>query len=424
MPQTLFFISFVLAIFTMTGCGSGNQHSGLRDLAASRDAKNIAVLVGAPTNLPGIDLDLNMMNEVLSGPNGAFEVRRSWRQSASAVVETVRQAAVDVGDNGTLFFFFSGHGAQNGQLLAESGGMLDFDRITAAIKESRTRPLKRFMVFVDACFSGNLVNGTVAVGRDDRPDATVVALRSNDGEEASDSSVSLSDMSEMLTGKVTAAVTKNSTSYAATLTEQLLVLSAANRNTTSLAGGDGSTFTKGVWQAFRDMAKNRSTTIRSFLKQVHENTRRNSGGHHTPVYRVFPEKAVLDDLLSGTSEPDAGGGTVTNPPTSTESGDLAGIDADVAIALGTADANGRAQAFIAGKAGLKRLLVCRGTRAQCVASPVAALDFTLSQKQISGRTVYESAPALTLPENEVFTVIGYGADSKIVSAASFRLARR
>lgn len=280
-------------------------HAQLDDMAFRRGAPNVALLIGEPNGLTGIDLDLNMMDETLNRETGgSFEVRRIWREDAQAVVEATRQAALDVGDEGTLFWFFSGHGSTDGQLITEPGAV-DFDDVAAAIKASRAKPLKRLMLFVDACFSGNLVDGRNEVARGETEGATFSLVENG---------------AESLAELATRSLSPKAGRYSATLADQLLVVAAADAQTESLAGNDGSTFTKGVWQAFHAAREDSETTIASFLDQVSRNTLANSGGQHFPVYKAFPGATLLNERLSSEesaappvflfmAEEDAGGST-------------------------------------------------------------------------------------------------------------------
>jgi hypothetical protein len=404
------------AALMVTGLGCNADHgirraSDLDDLAFDTRAKNIAVIVGAPNDLPGIDYDVDMMKRALAAEGRGFEVRTVWKPSAAELVKQTAAAAADVGDGGTLFFFFSGHGAESGHLMAQPG-FVNFDDVTAGIKKARSKPLKRFVAMIDSCFSGQMVDGQMAVARGDGQAAGTFSLQEDSAQEAA--------ALEQLGGGVadatmTSLVGKNaeSSSYAGQMAEQILVVAAANRVTTSLAGTRGSTFTKSVYEALRSLETKPSATIREFLAVTKEKTRSASGGHHTPVYRVFPAESVLNDRLTGSD-------ATTVDPSQTDPVVTPDVDADLFLALKDAGADGSSPLVVSAKTGLKRMSICAGTKTECTSASATLVAFDPSSLTISGRGVFDSRAALSIEANKTYTLIGISEDDKVISARSFQ----
>jgi hypothetical protein len=66
-----------------------------------------------------------------------------------------------------------------------------------------------------------------------------------------------------------------------------------------------------------------------------------------------------------------------------------------------------------------------GTRAECLVSDRVALDFEMKAVvQIPLRRTFSSLKPLAMNATSTFTVLGRGADNKIVSAQSFRFASK
>ncbi|MEY4630411.1 MAG: Caspase domain, partial [Pseudomonadota bacterium] len=149
-------------VMAMTSaCVQRNNAAGkLRELSYDPSAQNIALLFGAPNGLPGIPEDLESMKAVLEDPQGGngFKVVLINEATSEQILDATRKAAVDAGENGTIFWYFSGHGAESGTLMTV-GGMLPFSKVTDVVRDARQTPVKRFYAMFDSCFSGQMVDG-------------------------------------------------------------------------------------------------------------------------------------------------------------------------------------------------------------------------------------------------------------------------
>lgn len=251
---------------------SSPQESDLLHLTADENATNIALLFGAPQTgtssaLAGIDVDLANMQSVLEGGRLNFRVVKLNGASREDILQLTRQYASQVGSTGTLFWYYSGHGAQDGRLVPEGAGysdMLSLSELKAAMTYDRSSPIKRLIMASDSCFSGHWVDGDHAI-------------------------ISSEAMNDTFS---------NSSLY-----EQALVMSAATSSETAqvLNGAVGSAFTYSLRHAFDSLESDESATIKDLVDTTDGNMRSalESYGrqqHHT-VYRAFPTAKILNETL-------------------------------------------------------------------------------------------------------------------------------
>ncbi len=417
-----------------SGCMQRKMASGkMREISYDPSARNIALLFGAANGLPGIPEDLESMKAVLEDPAGGngFKVVLINEATTKQILDATRQAAVDAGENGTIFWYFSGHGAESGSLMT-IGGMLPFSKVTDVVREARQTPVKRFYAMFDSCFSGQMVDGSAAINN--RVNTRPGSDSGNDSEYALVAATSRYAEADYL--KVTAqtyadiaAETFYDRSPVATMEsqpfEQLIVISASQRYETSLAGSNGSQFTNALKAVFKRMKSNSpNATIGQFIDAIKSETRSETGGHHTPAARVMPEQGVLDDSLfvkpNRQRTPDS-----QLQPQGTEPAPQNAAPA-IAIALGAMDqASGstRIYANVDGAAG--RVGLCSGRREACVRTGTVFLEFRepATQEvfpQVTGRKVFESAKPLRIAAAKPVTFLVYDATGKIIASRTIQ----
>ncbi len=149
----------------ITGCGlptSDNKSAKLKGLAAVDKARNIAVF-GSGAG-PGVssseafELDLKKMAAVLSAPPFNFEVRMRGNLYPQELAQEISKAAEELAPDGTLLFFFSGHGSV-GQIHKGRQSMSAAQLNAAAAKGNYAR----FTAIIEACNSGSFARGSNAL---------------------------------------------------------------------------------------------------------------------------------------------------------------------------------------------------------------------------------------------------------------------
>jgi hypothetical protein len=408
----------------------------LRDLSYDPNARNIALLFGAANGLPGIQDDLNHMKQVLEDPQGGngFQVVVINEATRDQILSATQEAAVAAGENGTIFWYFSGHGAESGDLMT-TGGMLPFSKVTDTIRSARQTPVKRMFAMFDSCFSGQMVNGSAAIngmrsgglGGSDNVYALTSAPEGSDWSSASD------DEAMMQVAKNYANIAADSfydqapvAKMAPQAFEQLVVMSASQRYETSWAGGGGSEFTSALSNVFRSFKSSRpQATIGEFLDAVRSETTRSSSGHHTPAFRVMPEQEVMADTLFAKPRQQN-----LQPGPQPAPGATPGNALAMVIAIGPGDAaNGAARLYAATDASVTRVGLCSGRKEACLRRAQVFLEFRPAQTQTvlpqipAGAVAYESARPIVIEASKPVTFLGFDASGKVVVSRTIQFRR-
>ena len=406
----------------------------LRDLSYDPNAKNVALLFGAANGLPGIEDDLNHMKAVLEDPQGgnAFEVIVINNASRQQILEATQDAAVSVGETGTLFWYFTGHGAGSGDLMT-TGGALPFAQVTDMIRGVRQTPIKRMYAMFDSCFSGQMVDGSAAINGMNYPGnglfnqpQTTLALAG--GTEVTDQH--MKDVAENYADIAAGSFYDQSAvaKLAPQAYEQLIVMSASQQSETSLAGSEGSKFTNAVAGVFSSFKTNRpQATIGEFLEAVKSETARLSGGHQTPAFRVMPEQQVMaDTLFAKPRQQNLQPGAQPAP----NGAPGVGMSRSMALAIGPGSAtNGAARLYVATDASVARIGLCSGRKEACLRNPQVFLEFRAAGEQTviapvpAGAVVFESSRPVAIEAAKPVTFLGFDASGKVVSSRTIQFRR-
>ncbi len=350
----------------LPGCKDWSSKSDLDGLTFNSSSKNIAMVFGASNGLPGIDIDLRVMEEVLSDKtaNYNFEIVKELEATPESMIAKTKQYATQVGDDGTLFWYFSGHGGW-GTLMAENGN-IRFATIAKAIKEVRTKPLKRLVVVIDTCNNGNLTN-TIA-----NENSTVGFSLAASGEMNHEAiaAAMADEIVEAFGDNAMAPASANGEKYSTQqLYEELLVITASSETQTSNATSIGSVFTLAFADAFK---KHRdSGTINDLFSDAKATTQREGG--HTPQVRAVPSTVLSLPVVTT--------GSQQQPQVNQQ--------LPINISLGANDAAGNPQLLVAVPANSTRVILCRKTASECLANP--QIDMSLSKTgQIGERLLFGS----------------------------------
>lgn len=241
-----------------------------RGWTESSKATNLALLVGVDKGLPGIDLDIENVKRMSAHPDYKFSSTTLFNETGNvdSVVENLSEMASKVDNDGTLLFYFSGHGGK-GTLVMQDRTM-KIEELRSAIERGRQKsaPLKRLLLFFDSCYSGSLVPEFRNLfefkllpiqSLQNEVDSIVEALEPRNREE--------------------------------TYFDKLFVFASSRANETSQAGAEGSIFTVAMGQAF-DEAMEKNNTVGEFIKKTEELTEQ----YHHPVARVQPSNLTNEKM--------------------------------------------------------------------------------------------------------------------------------
>ncbi len=298
-------LSLALAATVLVSCGVNESTSDTTALAADKNATNVALLfTGDASGIPGVFKDPPNIQKVLTEPSLdlRFLVNKYISKNQSQIEQESAAAArkmLEVSPNGTMLWYFSGHGAENGELIANGGMGFRFESVARAMRQARGDvAFKRLIVLIDACFSGNSVDGNTAITANsgngvgggnsfgNNPFGGLFALNGNIVAPAGEPTRIAQD--QAVQSVVTAAQPMQGLLY-----EQFIVIASSRKTELSGDSGQGGTGTLAFLNAIIQMRGNPNATIEQALQA----TVRNASGQ-TPVYRVEPENIKNEPLFA------------------------------------------------------------------------------------------------------------------------------
>jgi hypothetical protein len=297
-----------LILGALTACGVNQEApSNLEFRPYDAASHNIFYIVGAPNGLPGVATDVREMSTLLGDQSLGYgwTVQTNGNATKQDILTSMRQYAAEVGENGSIGFFVSGHGSSSGKFMT-ADGMLGFDEVAAAVSAGRASPLRRLLTFNDSCYSGHWVNGNGALDEYEGKTRTWLG----DGEvREPDEFVTLTP--EQMTHAAEQMVEKMNAGFATVAgmqngIEQFVTVAASNRSNTSLDLGRtrGGAFTYSLRTVFAELRRSdENATIGTLTSETAEYTW-NLTHHHRPVYRASPETMLNEFLFKDGSAKD------------------------------------------------------------------------------------------------------------------------
>lgn len=240
-----------------------------RDLVTDAKAKNNLLLVGVSGGLPGIDKDLKMVEEIGQNPNYQFVPTKLW-SSQGTVANTsqqLTQLATDSGENGTLFFYYSGHGSPGKISLRDRSMRISEIRKAVEVGREAIGPISRLVMMFDSCYSGSLVDPLRKVF--------------NPLIEQSES--------ESFADEVVREFSQNSDRR--NYWKSIFVFASSRASETSNAGSNGSNFTVALKKAFNEVLSANGT-----MSEWVQKTKTYTKGHR-PVERFAPVDVANEKLV-------------------------------------------------------------------------------------------------------------------------------
>ena len=393
--KTLFVIrsTQILIAFALTAsCAAPKaSRSNLRDLAANKNAKNVALIFGAENDLPGVNKDVTEISKLFSDPTFGFQVSVKDKATSSTMIQESGTVAAGLDENSTLIWYYSGHGAEDGSLFAQDQQPVYMRDVIAAMQKVRKTPFKRLIVIMDSCFSGQNVDGTAAI-------------------------LSSSEAQASLTGSVNTIHSSLDNSVSAPATnrpfEQAIILAAARNNQTSAdAGADmGGVFTYSWRTTIAKLLTNKTATISQMLNDTIALTKQNGEGDpnaQVPVFRASPQ-SILNEPLVGPGGGSSGGDTVFHAYVR-----LAGADESHPVM----------QVSVPQTAAVAAMILCASDLATCrqTNGANAPAAFAINGNAgVAGRIVFASQTGVSLQTNTVYSMIFRNAAGAEVGTQSIR----
>jgi hypothetical protein len=287
----------LLVVLAMSSCAPSvtKESSRAKFTVANKNAKNIAFVVGSPNDLPGVSKDVQNVSKMIQESNLGYELVSINYATKTQILSKAREIGGKISADSTVLFFYAGHGAQNGQLVGQGNTMFTIREVVSAIKSGlNAESFRRFTAVIDACHSGQSVNGNQAMflsstTRNFSVDTFIanIANGSNNGDVGSQRGLFDSY--------------KDSTGYSRQSSRPFvegLVIAAAKASEYSADWGPsvGGLFTATLMSAIR---ANTSATLSEILEKAKKITIMNSSGDQTPVWKAMPVSLLQERFNSG-----------------------------------------------------------------------------------------------------------------------------
>ena len=290
-------VLFALVFLQMSCRRPAEAPSREKFTVADRNSTNIALIVGSPNDLGGVARDVINVSNMIKQNDLGYQVEVINNATRSQILSKAKEISSRLSPNSTVFFYFSGHGSEDGALATQGYGSITLREVTNSLGSNVSgKKFKRFISVIDACYSGQSAVGSQAVflsssSKDFSIENFISSL-------ASDSDNGLFSAGADNAGSDGAVASGRSPTF-----EQGLVLAAAKPSEESLDGGDsiGGVFTSSWLEAIR---AGKGTTLQQILERSKQITVMNSGGSHTPVWKVMPESLLQErfDRRDNTSQ--------------------------------------------------------------------------------------------------------------------------
>lgn len=302
-------ISLLLIVVISTGftfsCKQAprDESSRVQFTVANRNAKNIAFVVGSPNDLPGVSRDVQNVSKMIQETKLGYELVSMNYATKSQILSKAREIGSQISGESTVFFFFAGHGTQDGLLVSQGNGYFTLKELVSSIKSgSNVTTFKRFIAVIDSCHSGQSVNGTEAMFLSSRNqpfsvDSFISSMVQGQGRSRDDTG--------LFNGFYSPTADRNNLSSRPF--EQGLVVAAAKASQFSNDAGAsiGGVFTANLMNAIK---VNSSDTLAQILENAKQMTTKGASDQ-TPVWKATPE-SILNERFSGNDSNE----TVPNSP--------------------------------------------------------------------------------------------------------------
>ena len=308
-----------LALACSTAGGAPAPAASTASRAQARPNGDRALLIGVGRHqvpafdLPGIDLDLDMMEDVaasLGFSRGQVRVLRDREVTKASIRQAFDEFLMQAGPSDRVLVYFSGHGThlrdrdgdeqdKRDEALVMSNapqsrrgtaGLLLDDELNALMRSLRT---SRQLLFVDACHSGTVYRSVLPVETFGRlaNEGLTKYIRWNDG-----------------SAPLTRGVVRKSAGVSEQTTAEarpgFVALTAAADHERSLATASGSLFTLGVSQSVHDaIAADTTLSMAGLAQQVSAFVREKLADGQVELFHPQVYGTPADAPLWGATEP-------------------------------------------------------------------------------------------------------------------------
>lgn len=381
-----------LSVITLVGCrqNSGDPSSRLRITPADRNAKNVALIIGSPNDLTGVPKDIAEVSKMLKESNLGYEIKVVSPASASQALSAADEVGKMLTPNSTVFFYYSGHGAESGVLIGQGYQTFRLKSIVKRLGDAAPGgKFKRFIAVMDSCFSGQNVDGNESMFLSEKPKSE-------------------QEMLSNALGMMTADLKPKSSENLPF--EQALVIAASQRNQTSLDFGSsvGGAFTAS-WRKMlkKGFQSGSQYSLSQLLEETKNETRRQTGGSHTPVWKAMPESVLSEPINS------------ISPNSQIDSGifmalaDAAGAESTVFVSIPTT-------------VSAASLELCKGDRLACTSGAGAKLlgFVPVADMKIPNRQIYRGEKSALFASGDLVSAVIRDSSGRAIDSLTVKVTSR
>jgi hypothetical protein len=158
----------LLVVFVASSACKKKTESSLQHLTANKNSNNRAILFSGDKSGgigQGVEMDIELLNKGL--PTFGFRMESHQADTEEQLLQHSARVAGEMLDDpdATLFWFISTHGSPQGHLsMGNERSMSTFNNVAASMRKARgDKAFRRLIVFIEACFSGQNVNGNKTI---------------------------------------------------------------------------------------------------------------------------------------------------------------------------------------------------------------------------------------------------------------------
>ena len=377
--------------FMVVSCGQREPTSRVKFRPADPTARNVAFLVGSENDLPGVARDIFEVTKLIQGSKLGYEVVALNKATKSQILSKAQEIGKSLSANSTVFFYFSGHGSEDGYLFAQGFQEFEMSEVAKSIGQGTSQGhFKRFIAIMDSCFSGQNVNGQEAM-----------FLAGSSPQTSSRQVVLSKAVDTIASGLVPRA-------QSGLPFEQALIVGASKKNQTANDMGStiGGAFTSSWRKILARRLNGAPVTLAAILNEAKDMTVRQTGGEQVPVWKAMPE-SMLTESLDGSAA-------------------VVPLAKDIFVALTDAADGSLVFASIPDAAQVASVELCKGEKLACsTGAAVKVANLTLATNlQLAGRGVYRSSQFVSFAQGDVMTVVLRKNDGSVLEARAFRVKGR
>lgn len=142
----------------LCGCRSAKRETDPESLAASANARNIALIATGTSEQadPGRELNISLMASAFSDARLAFSPVVLRAATKRQLLDALEEQARAVGNDGTLLFYWNTHGSPRATYATSDGLGVSFQEILERLHRARSeKAMKRIVFLLDTCHAGS-----------------------------------------------------------------------------------------------------------------------------------------------------------------------------------------------------------------------------------------------------------------------------